>query len=148
MSSDLVVLERAECIEILSTQRLCVLATADADQPYAIPMFYGFDGDTLYVGITEGRKTEVLDVNPRVCVTVTDVQPGQAWRSVLVTGRAEWVADAAERATAIQVLIAHNRRSRERLGEPEPPSSSAPRRQGLGRMMRVADATITGRARR
>ncbi len=148
MSDGLVVLDRDECVDILSTQRLCVLATTDGEQPYAIPMFYGFDGDTLYIGISDGRKTEVLDVNPRVCVTVTDVQPGQAWRSVLVTGRAEWVTDAAERAKAIQVLIAHNRRSRERLGEPEPPADSAPRRQGLGRMMRVAESTITGRARR
>ncbi len=148
MSSDLVVLDLAECVEILSTQRLCVLATADANQPYAIPMFYGFDGETLYIGISDGRKTEVLDANPRVCVTVTDVQPGLAWRSVLVTGRAEWVTDDTERANAIQVLIAHNRRSRERLGEPEPPAGSAPRRQGLGRMMRVAEPTITGRARR
>lgn len=149
--SDLTPLSPTECAEILSTQRLCVLSTSDDGQPYAVPMFYGWDGATMFIGISEGRKTVVLDANPRLCATVTEVGPGQSWRSVLVSGRAEWLSEAAERARAIEVLMAHNRRSREAAGErpPEPePGAAAPRRHGTGRMLRIAEAVITGRARR
>lgn len=146
---DLIPLSPAECAEILSTQRLCVLSTSDDGQPYAVPMFYGWDGAVMYIGISEGRKTSVLDANPRLCVTVTEVGPAQSWRSVLVTGRAEWVSEPAERARAIEVLMTHNRRSREAAGERPPDAASAsPRRHGTGRMLRVAEAVITGRARR
>lgn len=147
--ADLEILSDEECREILSTQRLCVLSTSDEGEPYAVPMFYGFDGETMYIGVSEGRKTRVLDANPRVCVIVTDVPHGQSWRSVSLSGRVEWVVDAADRAQAIQVLMEHNRRSRERLGESAPTASGATRsHQGSGRMMRIADARITGRARR
>lgn len=151
--SDLTPLSPAECAELLATQRLCVLSTADDGQPYAVPMFYGWDGAVLYIGISEGRKTEVLDANPRLCVTVTEVGAGQSWRSVLVSGRAEWVTDAAERARAIEVLMAHNRRFTPSREVPSPASAPAsagasPRRHTGGRLMRIAHATITGRAKR
>lgn len=146
--SDLIPLDAAECAEVLATQRLCTLSTADAGQPYAVPMFYGWDGAVMYIGVSEGRKTAVLDANPRLCVTVTEVGPAESWRSVLVTGRADWVTDADERARAIEVLMTHNRRSREAAGQPQPAPGATPRRHGTGRMLRVAEPTITGRARR
>ena len=146
--SDLTPLSPAECAELLATQRLCVLSTADDGQPYAVPMFYGWDGAVLYIGISEGRKTEVLDANPRLCVTVTEVGAGQSWRSVLVSGRAEWVTDAAERVRAIEVLMAHNRRSRAAAGERPPEPGAQPRRHGSGRRLSVGEAVSTGRARR
>lgn len=146
--SELTPLSPSECAEVLATQRLCVLSTSDDGQPYAVPMFYGWDGETMYVGISEGRKTSVLDTNPRLCVTVTEVGASDSWRSVLVTGRAAWVTDDAERARAIEVLMAHNRRSREAAGQPQPAAASRPRHHGTGRMLRIAGAVITGRARR
>lgn len=150
----IITLNEAECHDILRRQRLCVLATADGDQPYAVPIFYGFDGATIYLGIAEGRKTQVLESNPRLCITIAEVGPGDSWRSVLVMGRAEWIGDGAERTAAIRVMMEHNRRPERQLQSPTstptaasqtPPAS--PQRHRTGRMLRIADAQITGRAK-
>ena len=147
----IVEMDQTECLELLASQRLGVLATVDGDEPYAIPMFYGFDGAAVYLGISEGRKTRALDANPKLCLTVTEVGPGESWRAVVVAGRASWVTDGEERLSAIEVLMSHNRRfstpravATSESGAP----SARPRRHSPGRLMRIATATITGRAKR
>lgn len=145
----IVTLDERECREVLTRQRLCVLATTDGDQPYAVPIFYGFDGTTVYLGIAEGRKTHVLDINPRLCVTIAETGPGDGWRSVIVVGRAEWITEPAERAEAIKVMMEHNRRpERQTKTAPQPsPLTASPRRHQSGRMLRIAEAEISGRAK-
>ncbi len=150
----IVTLDDAECREILTRQRMCVLATSDDDQPYAVPIFYGFDGVTIYLGIAEGRKTQVLENNPRLCITVAEVGPGDSWRSVLVMGRAEWITDGPERTEAIKVMMEHNRRPERQTQTPASASAASPstaaaslQRHRRGRMLRIADAQITGRAK-
>lgn len=145
----IVTLDDAECYEILRRQRLCVLATADGDQPYAVPVFYGWDGTTMYLGIAEGRKTQVLERNPRLCITIAETGPGDSWRSVMVMGRAEWIADGPERTEAIRVMMEHNRRPERQVQNPAvgPTAPASSQRHRKGRMLRVADAQITGRAK-
>jgi nitroimidazol reductase NimA-like FMN-containing flavoprotein (pyridoxamine 5'-phosphate oxidase superfamily) len=145
-SNGIGILDDATCRDVLTRQRLCVLATADGDQPYAVPIFYGFDGTTIYLGIAEGRKTAVLDRNPKVCITVSEVGPGDRWRSVLVMGRAEWITEPSDRERAIQVMMEHNRRPERQVAQPAR-SAAAPRRHQRGRMLRIADAEISGRTR-
>lgn len=146
----IVALDAAECGEVLRTHRLCTLALADGDEPYAVPVYYGFDGETMYLGVAEGRKTAVLDRNPRVCITVAEPGAHDSWRSVMIAGRAVTITDANERASAIEVMMRHNRRP-DRVAPPVAPpvaAAGAGARHGRGRMLRVADAVITGRARR
>lgn len=146
------VLTREECRDILARHRLCTMSLVDGGEPYAIPLFYGFDGTTLHLGLSEGRKTAVLDVNPRVCITVVALGEGDAWASVQVTGVARVVRDEAERRASVETLMAHNRRireqERERGARAAAEHAAAPRRHGSGRIIRIDDATITGRARR
>lgn len=132
----------AECRVVLERQRLCVVSVVDGGEPYAVPVFYGFDGETLYLGTSEGRKTRALDANSRVYVLVTEVGPGDAWRSVAIAGRARTLTTDAERQQAIEVLIAHNRRVRASTGATSPP----PRRVGGGRILCIEDAIISGRS--
>lgn len=131
----------AECRAVLARQRLCVVSVVDDAEPYAVPVFYGFDGETVYLGTSEGRKTRALDANSRVYIVVTEVGPGDAWRSVAIAGRAHTITDSAERQAAIDVLVAHNRRIR----AADAPRASTPPRSG-GRVLRIEDAVITGRA--
>ena len=137
----IVPLSGADCRAVLERQRLCVVSLVDDGEPYAVPVFYGFDGQTLYLGVAEGRKTRALDVSARVYIVVTEVGPGDAWRSVAIAGRARTLVDAAERQAAIGVLVAHNRRVR----SSDPPRDAPPRRTG-GRVLRIEDAVVTGRA--
>lgn len=142
----IVVLDGNECRQVLARQRMCVMAVADGPDPYAVPLYFGFDGEAMYLGVAEGRKTRALDVNPRVCVVVIEEGPGDAWRSVQVAGVATCLLDAVERARGIQVLIDHNRRSggdADAVARPVP----APRPRTGGRVLRIDGAVITGRAR-
>jgi nitroimidazol reductase NimA-like FMN-containing flavoprotein (pyridoxamine 5'-phosphate oxidase superfamily) len=133
----------AECREILAGQRLCIMSLVDGDEPYSVPVFYGFDGESLYLGVAEGRKTRVLDANPRVYLVVTDVGPGDRWRSVAIAGRARTLSAPEERQRGIEVLIAHNARVR----QPDPNRPNAPpRRPRSGRILYVENAAMTGRA--
>lgn len=143
----IIALDAAECREILTRQRMCVLSTTDGNQPYAVPIFYGFDGESVYLGIAEGRKTEVLDRNPLLCITVAETGPGDDWRSVVVMGRAEWITEPEQRARAIKVMMDHNRRPEREAARSTTPAQTSTRRHQRGRMLRIADATITGRAK-
>jgi len=138
----IVPLSNAECRGVLERQRLCVVSVVDDGEPYAVPVFYGFDGRALFLGVAEGRKTRALDVSARVYIVVTEVGPGDAWRSVAIAGRARTLTDAAERQAAIDVLVAHNRRVR----ASDPPRDAPPSRRTGGRVRRIEDAVVTGRA--
>lgn len=139
------------CRAILARNRLCTMSIVDGDVPYAVPLFYGFDGATLHLGLSEGRKTRALDANPRVCFVVTELGDGDAWASVQITGTIEWM-DGSGREESLRVLMEHNRRIRTSTGtvaarSPDP-SPAPPRRHGTGRLLRVVNPSITGRARR
>jgi nitroimidazol reductase NimA-like FMN-containing flavoprotein (pyridoxamine 5'-phosphate oxidase superfamily) len=138
----IVALSDAECRAVLERQRLCVVSVVDGAEPYAVPVFYGFDGETLYLGTSEGRKTRALDANARVYIVVTEVGPGDAWRSVAIAGRARTLDAEAERQQAVDVLVAHNRRVRASDG----PGHAAPQRRTGGRVLRIESAVITGRS--
>jgi len=138
----IVPLSDVECRAVLERQRLCVVSVVDDGEPYAVPVFYGFDGQTLFLGVAEGRKTRALDVSAAVYIVVTEVGPGDAWRSVAIAGRARTLVDAAERQAAIDVLVAHNRRVR----SSDPPRDGPPPRRTGGRVLRIEDAVVTGRA--
>ena len=137
----IVPLSDAECRTVLERQRLCVVSVVDDGEPYAVPVFYGFDGHTLFLGVAEGRKTRALDVSARVYTVVTEVGPGDAWRSVAIAGRARTLIDAAERQAAIDVLVAHNRRVR----VSDPPRDGPPPRRTGGRVVKIEDGVVTGR---
>lgn len=69
------------------------LAMVDDEQPYAIPMSFGYDADQMvfpmqWGGGYESRKSQVIDSNPNVCLTVSeqDTDDEAIWRSVVVTG--------------------------------------------------------------
>jgi nitroimidazol reductase NimA-like FMN-containing flavoprotein (pyridoxamine 5'-phosphate oxidase superfamily) len=131
-----------ECRAVLERQRLCIVSVVDGGEPYAVPVFYGYDGATLYLGTSEGRKTRALDANSRVYILVTEVGPGDAWRSVAIAGRARTLTTETERQRAIEVLIAHNRRVRTSSGVTSAPA----RRVGGGRVLCVEDASVSGRS--
>lgn len=144
-------LDPAGCREVLARNRLCTLSMLDDTAPYAVPLFYGFDGNALYLGLAEGRKTGALDRNPRVCITVVETGSGDTWTSVQVTGDAEFLRDEA-RDAGVQVLMDHNRRIRSLTAAPGSDSADrslppAHRRHG-GRIVRICNQVMTGRARR
>ena len=68
-----------EAREILRDAEYCVVATIDDDgHPYATPLSYALDKDTLLIhtGAAGGQKTDDWERDPRVCVTAAmDMEP-------------------------------------------------------------------------
>lgn len=84
------------------------LACCRSNQPYVVPIHYAYDEPTLYIYTTEGKKAEIIRVNPQICLQVEDVEDNENWMSVIVTGDAEQLFDEKERDTAMRFLTAVN----------------------------------------
>ncbi|NMC96524.1 MAG: pyridoxamine 5'-phosphate oxidase family protein, partial [Deltaproteobacteria bacterium] len=59
--------DRKDIDGIIRRCRVCRLAMSDDDQPYIIPLNFGYDGFCLYFhAAPEGRKIDILKRNNRV----------------------------------------------------------------------------------
>jgi uncharacterized protein len=76
--------------------------------PYVVPMSYVYDGDDIYFFTTEGTKTEFIAANHEVCFQVEEVESPDDWQSVMLTGRAELLRDAAEIERAMYLVSERN----------------------------------------
>lgn len=108
--------EASQLEAILRRATICRLALVDGDQPYLVPMSFGFAGGALYLhSAATGRKIDILRRNDRVCFEVeADValvrgETACAWsfnyRSVIGFGRARFVDDAAERRRGLDAIM-------------------------------------------
>lgn len=84
----------SEIDEFLARPLLARLATADPDtlQPHVVPVWYGWDGQGLWISAFRStRKVKELMKNPR-CSIVIDVDgPTSGLRAVLMEGEARLV---------------------------------------------------------
>lgn len=154
-------MDEQECRELLAGGRWGMLAVVGDEGPYAIPMAYGWDGEALYIGVSEGLKTALLDRDPRCSFTVCETGGGEAWRSVIVAGTAAWLSTPEERMKAGQALRRQHA-PKDAPPPPPPPPPTAPPSGGAsaegtpastkrfsgGRMLQIVGARITGRAKR
>ncbi|ADD07450.1 FMN-binding domain protein (plasmid) [Natrialba magadii ATCC 43099] len=82
----------AEIDAFLSRHETGVLALADSDTPYAIPISYGYDAEsaTFYmrlVSTPESEKRQFLESSPRVRLVVYEESDGgRTYRSVVAVG--------------------------------------------------------------
>ena len=106
--------------EILDKGRVLHLGLCSGDEPYVVPMNYGYcmeDGKlTLYLhSATQGRKLDMIRANPTVffCIDCDRMpfdgdkpcQYGLAYSSVMGRGTAEIVEDAQEKMQAMTCLM-------------------------------------------
>jgi nitroimidazol reductase NimA-like FMN-containing flavoprotein (pyridoxamine 5'-phosphate oxidase superfamily) len=83
-----------EIDDVLIRQGIGVLAMVDNEQPYAIPMSFGYDSDQAvfpmqWGGGYDSRKNTAIDSNANVCLTVYEQDPEEEaiWRSIVITGK-------------------------------------------------------------
>lgn len=106
--------------KILEKSKVIHLGLCDGNQPYVIPMNYGFlyeDGKLIFYmhGAAEGYKYEVIRKNPKAsfaleCDVVpfegrTACQYGTAYASILGKGTVEVVEDVEEKIRALGILM-------------------------------------------
>lgn len=109
-----------EIIEILEKSKVVHVGMLDGDEPYVVPMNYGYtlvDGKLiLYLhGARRGRKIDALRANPKVffemCCDVTPFEGevackyGITYASIMGRGVATLVEDVEEKKKALSVLM-------------------------------------------
>lgn len=134
-------LDAEEMRAVVARNFWAVLSTVDGDQPYAVPIIYGFDG-AFYAVLRDGRKLRHMDANPRVCMNIVEVaELAKTWRSVLVLGTVAFIATDEDMRAAIEVI---------RAQYPGLPTRSGATMDGLRaqgfRVMKVTVSEMTGRA--
>jgi uncharacterized protein len=99
-------LERFEIDEFLRKGFWGVLALSNGDEPYGVPIIYGYDDDgTFYIANGPGKKIEMMLKNPNVTLTVVEVEDyGRKWRSVIAYGQVELVDGITEKLHALNAL--------------------------------------------
>jgi nitroimidazol reductase NimA-like FMN-containing flavoprotein (pyridoxamine 5'-phosphate oxidase superfamily) len=101
---------------IIRKSTVCRLAMSDDGQPYVIPMSFGYkDGVVYFHSASEGRKIDVLQKNPRVCIEFdtdcrlkTGDSPcnwGFSFQSAVAFGVAAFIEDAAEKRAALDIIM-------------------------------------------
>lgn len=84
------------------------LACVRGDEPYVVPIHYAYSRPEIYIYTTEGKKTDIIGTNPKVCLQVEDVKDSADWRSVVVSGTAEQVTDHSEREKILELILKTN----------------------------------------
>lgn len=97
-------MQREEIERVIDRQRLCRIAFRGDKYPYVAPFQYAYVNGTLYFHFTSyGKKMDLLEKDPRVCVEIEEFRPDLSeYRFVVLMGTLERVAEPHERALAIR----------------------------------------------
>jgi nitroimidazol reductase NimA-like FMN-containing flavoprotein (pyridoxamine 5'-phosphate oxidase superfamily) len=96
---------------------VCRLGLSDGEEPYIVPLCFGYDGQALYFhSASNGRKIDILRKNSRVCFEfdipegMREAEQGCRWgikyRSVIGFGTAEIVDDQECKRRALKIMMA------------------------------------------
>jgi len=117
---ELEVTDPSEILAILDKAKIVHIGLVDGDEPYVIPMNYGYtmqEGKlTLYLhGAKWGRKLDIMRANPKVFFSLEcDVQPfegdiacryGTAYSSIMGKGTAEILEDVEAKKSGLSVFM-------------------------------------------
>lgn len=108
--------DRSEIEAIIKQERIMHLAFADGGTPFLVPVFYAWDGASLYVhSARQGRKVDIMERNPTVCfeISQTDgvVESEEACdfearhRTVIGYASASFVEEESEKIRALDLIV-------------------------------------------
>ncbi len=103
---------------IISESKVCRLGLTDGTEPYIVPLCFGYRNKALYFHTgRNGKKIDMLLKNNRVCFEMevgVEVFPADnpckwnmRYRSVVGSGRALLLKDAAEKKEALDIIVNH-----------------------------------------
>ena len=117
---ELQITDEKQIREILDTAKVLHLGLCVDNEPYVVPMNYGycFEGEKLVLYLhsaVRGKKLEILQANPRVFFTVDcDIRPfegvkpcqyGMTYSSIMGRGMGQIVEDVEEKKRAMSILM-------------------------------------------
>jgi len=108
--------DRAEIESIIRESIICRLALADNEQPYIVPLCFGYKDNALYFhSAAEGKKIDILRKNKNVCFEFdvgseiktgkTACEWGLKYRSVIGFGNASFLEDPDSKQAALDIIM-------------------------------------------
>ncbi len=105
-----------EIEEIISRAKVCHLGLMDGDEPYVVPVCFGYERKALYFhSALEGRKVELIRKNGKVCFEMdVDMEVAIArkpcdwtakYRSVIGVGKACILDNEEEKANGLRLIM-------------------------------------------
>ena len=102
--------------QIIRSARVCRLGLTDGNEPYVVPVFFGYHEGRLYFhGKSDGRKMRIIRDNPRVCFEMdcdfelvrreVACRWGLRYRSVIGYATASVVIEAGEKRAALHYIM-------------------------------------------
>jgi len=109
--------DRTEIDAIIRAARVLRLGLADEEEPYVVPLSFGYDGKSFYFhGAPEGRKIELIRRNSRVCFEIDELEEiveaadscgwAARYRSVIGVGRASILEDRESKRRGLGLVMA------------------------------------------
>lgn len=75
---------------LLTSEGYGILSLARDDEPYSIPVSFGYDGESIYLGLLETNpnptKMEFIADGATARLLITDINDRFDWRSIAITG--------------------------------------------------------------
>ena len=140
--------DREEIDRIIRSAMVCRIAFADGDEPYVVPVSFGYDGESLYIHTAKtGRKLDFIEANNRVCFELEghiSLEAGDrdactwtfAFESVIGYGTISELGTSEEKARGLNQIMLHYSG---RKWEIEPSAT------GTTRVWRIYIESITGK---
>lgn len=103
---------------IIHGAMVCRMAMCDQSEPYVVPLCFGYrEGVFFFHSAAKGRKLDILNVNPHVCIELESditLQPGatpckwgMGFNSVIAFGTARRITDPADKRDALDTIMNH-----------------------------------------
>jgi uncharacterized protein len=104
--------------KIINASLVCRLALSDGNQPYIVPLCFGYQDRALYFhSALEGKKIDILkknnctcfefDVNSEIIKAEKACKWGMKYQSVIGFGKAVLVENIAEKKKALNIIMNH-----------------------------------------
>ena len=78
------------------------------DKPYVVPINFVYEMPFIYMYTTAGMKSQILDMNPQVCLQIEEIVDRGDWRSVIINGNATRIIDPVERERIFKMILETN----------------------------------------
>ena len=112
------IIDKKVIVSIIKRASICRVAMCWQDEPYILPMNFGYSENCLYLhSAREGRKLNILQHNDQVCVEFdVDVEfvpfqkvckTSMKYKSVLIFGKAVILKDITEKRNALDIIMQH-----------------------------------------
>jgi len=101
-------LDKNEIEELISRLDYGHLACCDGSEPYVVPIHYAYNNGYIYIYTTQGKKSEIISKNPRICLQIEDVKDNRDWKSVVVFGEAQELKGETDKAEAVASIVSKN----------------------------------------